>query len=261
MLYNSGKKFLNAFVLVFLCLFFTLSCFAENFISRKKIDEIYVKFARISCFEKYFKENSIYKELSFEAKSTKVGVSKGCLIPLDDCEELKRGFISTRAKEYADAEHMRFYMSGNLSSEQNINSLFKYRVERMWNTPPKSLYFGIAVEDAKTEKYSIVGDILVGSLMGGDGDDCVVECVLSKEFSGKGIGFAAANCFMRLVEKLVLNVEAYTSLKCVKATAKVDNIASNRILEKLGFKRVEERPCRVNKQMMEYYYEYAIKHE
>ncbi len=235
MLSNLNKRFFNVFVFAFLCLLFPLSCFAESFISSEKVDYIYDKFAEIDCFKEYFKKNNIREELSFEAKDKSGSVRKGCLIPLYDCEELKQCYLDTYAEGYADPDHMRLYGMGKLKTKDEAIAFFCSRVKRMWSSPPKSLYFGVALLNDGYAAYPIVGNVAIGQLVGNDGCDCEVACALVPESSSKGIGTAVGYCLMRFMKNIVPRVKEYSSLKFVGATAKVNNDRSNKILERLGF--------------------------
>lgn len=150
------------------------------------------------------------------------------LVPIHDVEEhvkcMKEIFANTENSDY-----MKYYLDGKIVSEDVIGSRVRHSERRMNEDIPKSFTFIITCGD------EFLGRLAVGPLMSRTPE---IGYVIKKEYSGKGITKAAVRCLLDLLG-YIKDREDY-KIERIRATAKVDNIASNSILLGLGFEKSEE---------------------
>jgi len=138
---------------------------------------------------------------------------------MEDIEELY--------KVYSDEKVMAYIPEGVMSYEW-VKDLIKWMVEFCYenNTPENIIKFGVSVADKKTKK--VVGWCGLGSL------DCKPEDVeifygLSSEYWGQGLATEAANAMLHYGFDII-------GLDRIIAAVKPDNIASKKVIEKMGMK-------------------------
>ena len=104
---------------------------------------------------------------------------------------------------------------------------------RMWdNDLPRSLNFIIDCDNTS------VGRIAVGPLYNRGAVNAEVGYAIKESHSGKGIVSASVKTLMNLLQ--YLNDEGVYNLEKIRATAKKDNIASNKIVIKNNFVKSPE---------------------
>ena len=130
-------------------------------------------------------------------------------------------------KIYSDEKVMAYIPEG-VMSYQCVEDLIKWMVEYCYekNTPDNIIKFGVAVADKETKR--VLGWCGLGSL------DCKPEDVeifygLSSEFWGQGLATEAARAMLHYGFDII-------GLKRIIAVVKPDNIASRKVIEKLGMK-------------------------
>lgn len=130
-------------------------------------------------------------------------------------------------KIYNDEKVMAYIPEG-VMSYQWVKDLIKWMVEYCYekNTPENIIKFGVSVVDK--EKKKVIGWCGLGSL------DCKPEDVeifygLSSEYWGQGLSTEAAMAMLNYGFNIV-------GLKRIIAVVKPDNIASKKVIEKMGMK-------------------------
>lgn len=113
-------------------------------------------------------------------------------------------------------------------SYQWVEDLIKWMVEYCYekNTPDNIIKFGVSVADKETKR--VIGQCGLGSL------DCKPEDVeifygLSSEYWGQGLATEAAMAMLHYGFDII-------GLKRIIAVVKPDNIASRKVIEKMGMK-------------------------
>lgn len=130
-------------------------------------------------------------------------------------------------KIYSDEKVMAYIPEGVMSYEW-VKDLIKWMVEYCYekNTPENIIKFGVSVADKKTKR--VIGWCGLGSL------DCKPEDVeifygLSSEWWGQGLATEAAMAMLQYGFDSI-------GLKRIIAVVKPDNIASRKVIEKMGMK-------------------------
>ncbi|HEY8804259.1 MAG TPA: GNAT family N-acetyltransferase [Clostridium sp.] len=130
-------------------------------------------------------------------------------------------------KIYSDEKVMAYIPEGVMSYEW-VKDLIKWMVEYCYekNTPENIIKFGVSVVDK--EKKKVIGWCGLGSL------DCNPEDIeifygLSSEYWGQGLATEAANAMLEYGFNTI-------GLKRIIAVVKPDNIASKKVIEKIGMK-------------------------
>lgn len=156
----------------------------------------------------------MFKDIYIETK--RLIIKPYCMEDIDDLY-----------KVYSDEKVMAYIPEGVMSYE-GVKDLIKWMVEFCYekNTPENIIKFGASVVDK--EKKKVVGWCGLGSL------DCKPEDVeifygLSSEYWGQGLGTEAAMAMLHYGIDII-------GLKRVIAVVKPDNIASKKVIEKLGMK-------------------------
>ena len=157
------------------------------------------------------------------------------LVPIMNTKEHKECMLSLFAN--ADKNYMKYYLSGKLRSAASTEKWHAHEVNVMKQKKPRSFVFIIDCDDES------VGRIGVGPLHSTKGINGEIGYALKKEASGKGITTAAVKQTLLILDNAHSMPESVYKLKKLRATAKKDNKASNRILQKLGF---ELKPKLIN---------------
>jgi len=130
-------------------------------------------------------------------------------------------------KVYSDEKIMAYIPEGVMSYEW-VKELIKWMVEYCYenNTPENIIKFGVSVVYKKTKK--VIGWCGLGSL------DCKPEDVeifygLSSEYWGQGLATEAAKAMLHYGFDII-------GLNRIIAVVKLDNIASKKVIEKMGMK-------------------------
>ncbi|MEW8993276.1 GNAT family N-acetyltransferase [Clostridium sp.] len=130
-------------------------------------------------------------------------------------------------KVYSDEEVMAYIPEG-VMSYQWVKDLIKWMVEYCYekNTPENIIKFGTSIVDKKTKK--VIGWCGLGSL------DCKPEDIeifygLSSEYWGQGLATEAAMAMLHYGFDTI-------ELKRIIAVVNPDNMASKKVIEKIGMK-------------------------
>lgn len=130
-------------------------------------------------------------------------------------------------KVYSDEEVMS-YIPGGVMSYQWVKDLIKWMVEYCYekNTPENIIKFGTSVVDK--ERRKVIGWCGLGSL------DCKLEDIeifygLSSEYWGQGLATEAAMAMIHYGFNTI-------GLKRIIAVVNPNNIASKKVIEKIGMK-------------------------
>lgn len=168
------------------------------------------------------------------------------LVPLT--EDYRNFYVELFSNE-DNAEHMKYYGSGNLSTEERAQKIFEWRLSRIWDYEiPTSLSFIILNEDKPA------GFVGVGPL---DSEDAQPEIarVIDKKISGKGLGTFAAQTIVQLLRHL--KTEGVYNYNCLISTSKPENLASRKSIMKVGF--VTDEKIIENNFGLEKVYKYEFK--
>lgn len=168
------------------------------------------------------------------------------LVPLT--EDYRNFYVELFSNE-DNAEHMKYYGSGNLSTEERAQQIFEWRLSRIWDYEiPTSLSFIILNEDKPA------GFVGVGPL---DSEDAQPEIarVIDKKISGKGLGTFAAQTIVQLLQHL--KTEGVYNYNCLISTSKPENLASRKSIMKVGF--VTDEKIIENNFGLEKVYKYEFK--
>lgn len=171
--------------------------------------------------------------LPYEDVKARLKINENCyLIPLLNFEEHKNCLIDVFAK--ANPQYMRYYLDGKLKTPEKAEQIyFTGSLNRMWsNSLPRSLNFIIDCDNVST------GRIAVGPLYNGGKINAEIGYAIKENYSGKGIVSAAVKTLLNLLQYLLDN--GIYNFEKVRATAKEDNIASNKILQKNHFLKTHE---------------------
>lgn len=171
--------------------------------------------------------------LPYEEIKSRLQINENCyLIPLLNFEEHKNCLIDVFAN--ATPQYMRYYLDGKLKTSEKAEQIyFTNSLHRMWdNDLPRSLNFIIDCDNTS------VGRIAVGPLYNRGTVNAEIGYAIKESHSGKGIVSAAVKTLLNFLQYL-LDKGIYKFEK-VRATAKEDNIASNKILLKNHFLKTPE---------------------
>lgn len=150
------------------------------------------------------------------------------LVPIHDVQEhvecMKDIFV------FSNPDYMKYYLSGKLFSEDYVENWIKFSEMRMQEAFPKSFTFIVYSGD------EAIGRIGVGPLKKVDETYPEIGYALKESYSGKGITKAAVKRTLEILKALNEHKSENYDMERLRATAKVDNIASNTILKGLGFK-------------------------
>ena len=154
------------------------------------------------------------------------------LIPLTDSDEHRECLLNLFSR--ANEDYMRYYLDGRLRSQEDVERIyFTNAMGRMWSGDlPRSLQFIIDFNNTS------IGRIAVGPLRDRRKIDAEAGYALLEDYSGQGIMSRAVACLLGLLRCLVDN--GVYDLERVRATAKVGNTASNKILVKNNFTKSED---------------------
>lgn len=156
------------------------------------------------------------------------------LVPMCKTEKHKDCLMKIFCEEGADGkkrEYMKYYLRGNLFTKETVEKRFFTGV-RFENNKIRSLPLMPAFED------KIIGRIGIGPLTYHP-DVCLeIGYALEQEYSGQRIMSNAVECVLKLLQFLKdKGIYEYTKLR---ATAKPNNGASNKILSNLNFVKSED---------------------
>lgn len=149
------------------------------------------------------------------------------LVPLCDCNEHKQCFL--RLFSYANPDYMKYYLSGQLKSPEYVNGWFSRSVRSTVRELPRSITFMIKTED------KVVGRVGIGPLQNRGGVNAEIGYAIEECYSGKGITKKAVMATLSFLAYLRNSNNKCYRFKKLRATAKVDNKASNHILSSCGF--------------------------
>ncbi len=138
-----------------------------------------------------------------------------------------RDFYTNLYSNPENAEHMKYYGHGSLSTENGAKKAFKGRLSRMWDSDtPCSLAFILLSEG---EPAGFIG---VGPLKS-CGTQPEIGRVIDKKFAGKGLGTFCAQTVVSLLQDLKTSgIYNYSRLI---STSKPENLASRNSVMKAGF--------------------------
>ncbi len=161
--------------------------------------------------------------LPFEEVLERLRFGDDCyLIPLMDSDEHRECLLNLFSR--ANEDYMRYYLDGRLRSPEDVERIyFTNGLGRMWSGDlPRSLHFIIDFNNTS------IGRIAVGPLYDRGEIDSETGYALLEDYSGQGIMSRAVSRLLGLIRYLV-DTGVY-DLERVRATAKPDNTASNKIL-------------------------------
>lgn len=126
-----------------------------------------------------------------------------------------------------NAEHMKYYGHGTLSTEDGAKKAFEGRLSRMWNSDtPNSLAF-ILLSEGEPAGFIGVGPLRCS------GVQPEIGRVIDKKFAGKGLGTFCAQTVVSLLQSLKTSgIYNYSHLI---STSKPENLASRNSVLKAGF--------------------------
>ena len=171
--------------------------------------------------------------LPFEEVLERLRVGNDCyLIPLTDIDEHRECLLNLFSR--ANEDYMRYYLDGRLRSQEDVERIyFTNAMGRMWSGDlPRSLQFIIDCNNTS------IGRIAVGPLYDRGETDAEIGAAILENYSYQGIMSRAVSRLLGLLRYLVDN--GVYDLERVRATAKVGNIASNKILMKNNFTKSED---------------------
>lgn len=166
--------------------------------------------------------------LPFEEIKSKLQINENCyLVPLLNLVEHKTCLVDIFSK--ANPKYMRYYLDGKLKSHETVEKIyFTNSLHRMWdNNLPRSLNFIIDCGNTS------IGRIAVGPLYNRGAINAEVGYALMESHSGREITSGAVKTLLNFLQYLLAH-NIYNFEK-IRATAKADNIASNKILMKNNF--------------------------
>lgn len=171
---------------------------------------------------------------------------KSELIPLN--KENKDFYVNLFSNK-ENAEHMKYYGTGNLSSEEKAEKIFEWRLSRIWDQEvPASLSFIILNENKPA------GFVGLGPLIG-ENFQPEIGRVIDKKFSGKGLGTFCAQKSVQLLQ--YLKDSGVYRYSCLISTSKPENLASRKSIMKAGF--VTDEKIIENNYGIEKIYKYEFK--
>ncbi len=173
-----------------------------------------------------------YKELKsmlcFEAKG------KSCfLVPVCDCEEHKQCLLNLFS--YADPDYMKYYKYFPMSPEQ-VNELFSRALIKLNQLSPTSITFFVKTQDKVVAR---IGLGPLNSYKNADSDDAEIGYAIEESYSGQGIMTKAVDTTLKFLRYLRTCGNSGYDFEKLRATAMLNNKASNAILSKCGFIRME----------------------
>lgn len=157
------------------------------------------------------------------------------LVPLIvDFDEHKNCLIDIFSNSSED--YIKYYLNGNLLPPEQVEQRYYNRsLQRMWESPDVlSITFII---DYKNES---VGRIGIGPLKNRGDINCEIGYAIKQDFSGKKITSSCVKAVLEFLKYLLENKPEEYDFNKLRATAKPDNIASNHILNKLGFQKMDD---------------------
>ncbi|MBR1779041.1 MAG: GNAT family N-acetyltransferase [Clostridia bacterium] len=148
------------------------------------------------------------------------------LVPICDCKEHLNCFLNIFS--YSDPNYIQHYRNGELMPESYVEQWFHESVKKMSQDHLQGITLLIKIEG------KVIGRIGIGPFNDGK-RDLEIGYALQQSYSGQGImskAVAQAICFLHY-----LRSEGDTSynFEKLRATAKKENIASNKILMACGF--------------------------
>lgn len=173
------------------------------------------------------------------------------LVPLVALDEHKNCLIDIFSK--SDKEYMKYYRDGQLMSPEQVEERYYRRVlHNFWEKPEVSSITFIIDYNNKS-----VGRIGVGPIKNMRGQDCEIGYAIKQECCGKNLTTTSVKAVLNLLQYMIENKPEEYNFNRLRATAREDNIASNRILEKLNFRRSPEPVECVFGERLEYFYYFA----
>ncbi len=141
-------------------------------------------------------------------------------------EDYKDFYVNLFSNE-DNAEHMKYYGCGNLSTKERAQKIFEWRLSRIWDYEiPASLSFIILSESRPA------GFVGVGPL-NSENAQPEIGRVIDKKVSGKGLGTFSAQTVVQLLQ--YLKTEGIYTYNCLISTSKPENLASRKSIMKAGF--------------------------
>ena len=235
------KKYLKLFFIFLFSFEFLISSFALNEKQSALIKDLSEKIG--VPYEKFMFDVGV--------KSDELASSNNipcALVPIRNIPEHKE-CMKAMFGSSGDAEYMRYYLGGKLSTDETVEKRVSYSVERMSGDTPQSLTFIITYGDES------VGRIAVGPISFGSASNPEIGYSIKKEYSGKGITKSAVRCILDIMREMTFGKKY--QFKKVRATAKPDNKASNAILSGLGFKKSSKMVDDGYGKENEYFYEFG----
>lgn len=176
--------------------------------------------------------NELESVLSFKVSEKSKFFGKTCsLVPVCNCEEHLKCFLSVFSE--ARPEYMQYYANGELKSAKFVEAWFNRAVKNIGQDSPKSTTFLIKVGD------NVVGRVGIGPLSDRGKENTEIGYAIEEAYSGEGVmsnAVASAISFLKLLREKGKECYDFTRLR---ATAKMANEASNRILLRNGFVKSE----------------------
>ena len=195
--------------------------------------------------------SALESALSFKVSEKSKFFGKTCsLVPVCNCEEHLNCFL--RVFSEARPEYMKYYANGELKSVESVRAWFERAVKNIGQDSPASTTFLIKVEN------NVVGRVGIGPLSDRGKEDTEIGYAIEEAYSGEGVmsnAVASAISFLKLLREKGKECYDFTRLR---ATAKFDNKASNRILSINGFVKSESPADDGYGPENEYYY-YFVK--
>lgn len=233
-------KFLTV-ILAFIILF-SGSCLYHTFTMVDNPTESYVS----EDMEETGKSSSDAKEIIVSDLANRLGlpvdnvdrflrVNDNCrLVPLMASEEHKNCLIDIFSN--SDKDYIKYYRDGQLMLPEKVEEIYyKEALCSLWEKPEISSITFIIDYDNKS-----VGRIGVGPIKNRNGVDCEIGYAIKQEYCGKHITASSAKAVLNLLQYMVDTKPEEYNLTRLRATVREDNVASSRILEKLGFKKSPE---------------------
>ncbi len=126
-----------------------------------------------------------------------------------------------------NADHMKYYCNGRLSTEKRAKKSFDGRLSRMWDHDvPASMAF-VLLSEGKPAGFIGVGPLKCSK------SQPEIGRVIDKKFAGKGLGTFCAKTIVALLQKL--KTDGLYKYNQLISTSKPDNFASRNSVLKAGF--------------------------
>lgn len=173
-------------------------------------------------------EDYLKSALTFNLPEKSKFFGQSCrLVPVYDCREHKECFL--RVFSYARPEYMKYYLNGRLKAPDDVEAWFNRAVRNINADSPNSVTFLIKVGD------NVVGRIGIGPLVDRKEEEMEIGYAIDEAYSGQGITARAVDSALSFLKVLRENGKDCYNFTRLRATAKFDNVASNRILRTRGF--------------------------